>query len=202
MPCQSPPSRSHSPLRPSRWSVHATRLLAATFVVATSACSDDASTSPGADSGTTPPTSTAPDAITDAVLAACPQSTTLITSSEWPLCLAGRRVTGTEPFNNTPCELAIGQNGAMEYRRGGAVALRLPDRGGWGRTDGTYQNDGSAGRRIFLASVTPTLPVVEGQPRLLRVTVKFFVGADDNVEVEYLDAARARQTYNCQVNVL
>lgn len=149
-----------------------------------------------------PPPSSAPDAITETVLAACPQSATLIESTEWPSCLAGRRVSGTEPFNNSACELRIGQSGALEYWRNGALALAVPDRSGWGSASGTYQNQASAGRRIFLAGVSPDLSAVEGEPRILEVNLAFLTLADDKVEIQYLDASLRRQTYTCQVNVL
>ncbi|MBX3221872.1 MAG: hypothetical protein KF795_15245 [Labilithrix sp.] len=150
----------------------------------------------------TPPPASAPDAISEAVLAACPQSTSLIESTEWPSCVAGRRVTGTEPFNDSACELKIGQNGAFEYWRGGALALSVPERSGWGSATGTYQNTLSAGRRAFLASVAPNLPAVEGEPRVTDVNLNFFTLADDKVEIQYMDASLNRQTYTCQVNVL
>ncbi len=178
-----------------------------------SACDDDASDARGnnnttpppsnTDSGTTrPPTSA--DAITESVLAACPQSSTLIQSAEWPSCLAGKRVSGTEPFNNSPCELRIGENGTFEYLRSGNLALKVPERSGWRGATGTYQNELSAGRRVFLAGIAPDLPMVEGQPQVTNVNLGFFsvTTQDETVEIQYLDASRARQTYNCKVDVL
>lgn len=185
------------------------RAISIALLIGLVACSsDDASgdppaSSPTPDSGSsTNPPASAPDAITEAVLAACPQSATLIETTEWPSCLAGKRVTGTEPFNNTPCELKIGQNGAFEYLRGGAVALSVPDRSGWGDAMGTYQNELNAGRRAFLAGVSPNLPAVEGQPRITNITINIFSVLDDKVEIQYMDEKLARQTYNCQINVL
>ncbi len=185
------------------------RAISTALLIGLVACSsDDASTdpptstqTPDGGSSTNPPVS-APDAITEAVLAACPQSATLIETTEWPSCLAGKRVTGTEPFNNSPCELKIGQNGAFEYLRGGAVALSIPDRSGWGAATGTYQNELNAGRRAFLASVAPNLPAAEGQSRITRITINVFSVLDDKVEIEFMDEKLARQTYTCQANVL
>ena len=180
------------------------------IAMASAACDDDgqsgSSTSPppssDTDSGTSPPASA--DAITESVLAACPQSSTLIETTEWPSCLAGRRVSGTEPFNNSPCELRIGANGAFEYVRAGAVALTVPDRSSWTDASGTYQNELNAGRRIFLAGIAPDVPFVEGRPQVTHINLSFFSVAsqDETVEIRYLDADRTSQTYNCKVDVL
>ncbi len=163
--------------------------------------SSSTGTKPDGGSSTTPPAS-APDAITEAVLAACPESATLIQSTEWPSCLAGRRVAGTEPFNNSSCELKIGQSGAFEYWRGGALALSIAERSVWRSPTGTYQNQVSAGRRMFLAGVAPDLPVVEGKARVVNLDLTFVSLADDKVEIDYMDESLVRKTYVCQVNVL
>lgn len=184
----------------------AIRAISIAMLLAVAACdSDDTTTSnpTSSDGGTAPSTSSAPDAINEAALAGCPSSSTLITSTEWPTCLAGRRVSGTEPFNKSPCELRVGQNGAFEYWRSGALALSVTDRASWRSGSGTYQNDlDPAGRRTFLASVQPDLPVVEGQPRVTKVSLTFASLLDDSIEIEYLDAGRVRQTYTCSVAVI
>lgn len=182
-------------------------------VVSTAACDGDDATGQSSGTGSTPPqspgtgnpppTSTG-DGIDEATLASCPQTTTLIETAEWPSCLAGKRVTGTEPFSKEPCELRIGANGVFEYLRGGAVAIAVPARSQWRSGTGNYQNTAGSGPRIFLAGIAPDLEVVDGQPRVTNVNLSFFAfaGQQDNVEIKYLDAARNRQTYNCSVNVL
>lgn len=181
------------------------RAIAVTSILLLAACNDDASSSRGGDpspdgGGSTPPT--AADAITESVLAACPESTSLIESTEWPSCLAGRRVTGKEPFNDSVCELTIGEAGAFEYWRGGALALSVPSESAWGAASGSYQNQLNAGRRAFLASVAPGLPAVEGEVRVERITLNFFSLADDKVEIQFMDEDLARKTYTCQVDVI
>ena len=142
------------------------------------------------------------EALDEAVLAACPQSTTLIETSDWTTCLEGRRLTGVEPFSNMPCELRFGANGAIEYWRGGELAIAVPSRDAWGDAYGSYQNDASGASRFFLASVTPDLAAVEGEPRVTDVDISLFAleGQDDTVAVNYLDENLARQTYNCTVD--
>lgn len=144
------------------------------------------------------------DSITEAVLAACPQSATLMETTEWPVCVEGRSIKGTEPFNNMACELKIGKNGVFEYYRGGTLALSVPDRSMWGDAFGTYSNEDSAGRRAFLASISPDLPAVEGQARVKNITIGLYSEdiVDDSIKVEYYDAAFALETYNCAPDVL
>lgn len=142
--------------------------------------------------------------IDEAALAKCPQSSTLIETSEWLSCLEGKRVAGVEPFTDLPCELRIGANGSFEYLRDGAVAIAVPERGTWLDSSGTYLNNATSGPRFFLASVAPDLPAVEGEPRVTDLNISLFAldSEDDKVEVRYLDAALARQTYNCSVEAL
>ncbi len=180
------------------------RLIVLGCALTLGACDDDEVASPpGADGGTASPPASA-DAITESVLAACPSATTMIQSVEWPSCLAGRRVTGTEPFTNAPCELRIGADGRFDYLRAGAVAFTVPERSGWRAATGTYKNEVSAGRRIFLAGLAPDLPAMAGQPRVTNVNLSFFsvAGQDETVEIQYLDANLARQTSTCRVDVL
>lgn len=141
--------------------------------------------------------------IDEATLAKCPQSSSLIETTEWMTCLEGKRLTGVEPFNNTPCELRIGTNGAFEYVRDGAVALAVPERSAWLDATGTYQNNATSGR-FLLASIAPDLPFVEGETRVDRISISLFAleSQDDNVEVIYYDPALSRQTYNCGVDAL
>jgi len=154
--------------------------------------------------GTTPPASS--DGVDEATLARCPQSSTLIETTEWMSCLAGKRISGVEPFNNAPCELRIGSDGVFEYLRGGAVAIAVPERSRWRSATGTYQNAATSGSssRIFLAGVAPDLEAVDGAPRVTSVDLSFFslASMEDTIEVKYLDAALVRQTYNCKVNAL
>lgn len=142
--------------------------------------------------------------IDEAALAKCPQSSTLIQTTEWMSCLEGKRLTGVEPFTDLPCELRIGENGTFEYLRDGAVAIAVPDRSTWLNASGNYQNEAISGPRFFLAGIAPDLPAVEGEPRITNVDVSLFAvdSLDDKVEVRYLDAALARQTYNCSVEAL
>jgi hypothetical protein len=165
------------------------------------ACSDDAesSGSPAGNTGTPPP-SLSTDRIDAAAIASCPAAKTVLTTPEWITCLAGRRVAGKEPFGDVPCELRIGQGGAFEYVRNGAMTLSVPPRASWGASAfGTYQNDTDA----FIAALSPDLPVAAGNARLEKLRV-FFVGrgVEDNIEIDYLDAALARATYACRVEVL
>ena len=108
---------------------------------------------------------------------------------------------GAELFGNQSCELRIGADGSLSYVRGGAVAIATPARASWKGGAGSYQNSGSGDRLIFLASVAPDLEHVEGQPRVTRVNISIFglERPESNVEVEYLDAALARQIYNCKL---
>lgn len=182
-------------------------VLAASLFLA--ACSDDETTgsSPPAntnDGGTTVGdggSSASGDVVNEGVLAACPASTSLIETTDWTSCLAGKRIVGKEPFGNQACELRIAASGAFEYLRGGAVAITVPERSQWQGATGTYQNEGSGDRRIFLAGLAPNSPAVEGQPRVTHVNLSFFglASQQDKVEIRYLDAALASQTYNCTV---
>ncbi len=142
------------------------------------------------------------DKVDEAVLAKCPQSSTLIQTTEWPSCLEGKRLTGIEPFTNKPCELRIGKNGVFEYLRDDALAIAVPERSTWLGATGNYQNEAISGMRFFLAGLAPDLPAVEGEPRVTNVDISLFdvEGQDDKVEVAYLDAALARQRYNCTVD--
>jgi hypothetical protein len=144
------------------------------------------------------------DRIDEAVLAACPATTTLIETTEWPACLAGKRVAGTEPFNGMACELRVGASGAFSYYRGGALAIEMAGSASWGSPNGTYQNEAAPQGRIFLASIAPDLPAMEGQPRITDIVLSFFgtAGEEDRVEVKVLDAALERQVYNCTVDAL
>lgn len=189
----------------------ATGLLSLSLLLSGAAgCSDDddgpgsggeAGSSSGGSSSGNPP---AADAVTEAVLKACPQATTLIETTDWPSCLEGKRLAGEEPFSKDACELRIGEDGAFDYLIDGAVALSIPKRSAWGSASGTYQNADNSGSRFFLASLAPDLDGVEGEPRIDRVTISLFElpGMEDKVEVSYLDEKLARQTYNCTVDVL
>lgn len=179
------------------------------FLAALGGCSGDDETAPaapGPDGGSSNnPPAAAADAITEAVLAACPQATTLIETTEWTTCLVGKRVSGTEPFNNTPCELRFGAGGAIEYVRSGTTVFSVPARSGYGPSaSGTYQNERVSASRLFLASVAPALTPQEGMPRFERVTINLFelASQEDTVAIDYMDAALSRQTYNCKVNAL
>ena len=184
-------------------------LLLATL--STLACSDDEGSSSnnagssgsggsGSGGGGMKPAS---DSVTEAVLAACPEASTLIQTTDWMSCLDGKRLVGTEPFSKEPCELRISGDGSFEYLRGGETAIAVPVRSAWQSPTGTYQNDGS-NSRIFLASVAPDLEAVQGEPRVTDVAISLFElkSITDTVEVRYLDAGLSRQTYNCTVDAL
>jgi len=134
------------------------------------------------------------------LIAACPEATNLLQSTEWPSCLAGKTIAGTEPFNNQACELRINADGSFEYARSGAVAIKTPAKSTWKGSTGTYQNDRKS---IFLAGIAPDFTAAAGESRITAVNLSFFFGIqkDDDVEIEYLDAALNRQVYNCKVNV-
>jgi len=142
--------------------------------------------------------------IDEAVLAKCPQSSTLIETTEWSSCLEGKSVKGIEPFTNKPCELRIGKSGAFEYLRDNALAIAVPERSMWLDASGTYQNEGTGDRRFFLAGIAPDLKAVEGEARVTHIDISLFAldSQDDKVAVRYLDAALASQTYNCTVEAL
>lgn len=98
----------------------------------------------------------------------------------------------------------MGQNGAFEYFVSGALAISLPEKSLWKSGTGIYQNAKDAGPQIFLAGIAPSLEAVNGQPRVTNLDLSFFAlaGREDTIEVKYIDAALARKTYNCTVNVL
>jgi len=54
-----------------------------------------------------------------------------------------------------------------------------------------------------LAGVAPGLPAVEGEPRVTNVSISLFglKSVESKIELMYLDAALARQTYNCTLPV-
>jgi hypothetical protein len=171
-------------------------LLAVTCVACTNGDS-------GATDATTPP-NTGGDTIDESVLAKCPQASTLIQTTEWTRCLEGKRLAGAEPFSNTPCELRIGANGAIDYLRNGVVAIAVPELRLWRSGSGNYQNDASSGSRIFIAGIAPDIVPEEGKPRVTDVDISLFALStqQDVVSVRYLDSALARQTYNCNVKAL
>jgi hypothetical protein len=197
--------------RKARMSVKAVTVFALLAVTAT-ACGDGGSESSttdagggqnGADGGSGG-ANTPADGIDEAVLAKCPQSSSLIETTDWTSCLAGKRLTGTEPFTDMPCELRIGEEGVFEYLRGDAVAIAVPEKSTWRGANGTYQNNATSGPRFFLAGLSLDLPVVEGEPRVTNLNISLFALASqqDKVEIRYLDAALANQTYNCTVDAL
>lgn len=192
---------------PARFRTHAVPLLAL-VALSGAACSDsddnaDASGNTGGStaggSATTGGSSSNVGRGFDELLADCPASSTLIQTTDWLSCLAGKSLIGADPFSKKPCELRIGADGALDYYRDGAVAIAVPERSTWQGPSGTYQNDGSGSRLIFLASVAPDLPAVEAEPRVTDVSISLFglESQESTVEVKYLDAGLARQTYNC-----
>lgn len=176
-------------------------LLSVTVACSNNDTSPATTSTPGADAGsgaTTP----APSGALEAAVAACPQQTTLIQTADWTSCLAGKTLTGAEVFGGQACGLRFEADGALSYLRGGGVAIATPARASWKAASGSYQNDGSDGRRLFLASISPSLDAVTGQPRVTTITVSVLgaqAGQDSTVEVAYLDGALARQTYNCKL---
>ena len=138
----------------------------------------------------------------ESLVAACPAQSSLIETADWTSCLSGKTVSGTEVFGGQSCGLRFESDGALTYLRGGATAIATPPRSTWKTASGTYQNDGAANRRLFLASVSPSFDAATGQPRVTSIALKVFgadAGTDSTVEVAYLDAALARQTYNCKL---
>lgn len=145
------------------------------------------------------------DAVTAAVLDACPQAAMLIDTTDWPDCLAGKRLVGKDPFASKACELRIGEDGAFDYLIEGSVTLSIPARSGWGNNArGTYQNAKGAGGRLFLASLSPDLPLSDGQAVIDKVSLSVaeLPSLQDTVEISYFDENRARKTYNCTVGAL
>lgn len=139
----------------------------------------------------------------EAIIAACPRADNLTDTTDWPDCLAGKTMTGKEPFNNSPCELRVGANGKFEYVRNGSVALTVPDRTQWHGATGTYQNTKISGITLFLARISPSLDLVPGQPRVIFVDLKFngLAGEQDTVAVDYNDVDVSRKTYNCTMDL-
>jgi len=182
-------------------------LLAVTLLVGTGCDDDETTPAPsgggggggdGGTSGATPPAGGSKGA----AIASCPASSSIIQNTEWVSCVAGKTIAGKEPFNNQPCEIRFGENGRIEYVRGGAVALTVPERGSWTSANGTYQYT-QAPNPIFLAGLSLSYTVPEGEPRVTNVNLRFMpAGMEDDVEVVFLDAARNRQTYTCKVDVL
>lgn len=164
------------------------------------ACSDD-DTTPAPGGGTTTPGATA--GALETAVAACPAQTSLIQTTDWTSCLSGKTLRGTEVFGNQPCALRFETDGALSYLRADAVAIATPPRAQWKSASGSYQNDGSGARRLFLAGISPSLEVVADQPRVTDINVKVAgaqSGIDSTVEIAYLDRALARQTYNCKLS--
>lgn len=179
------------------------RVLASLFFMMISACGGGGGDSSD-DTTTTPTDSSSSSNKGDEFLTACPASSSLIETTEWTSCLEGKSLTGTEPFSKKACELKIKANGAFEYLRDNAIAIAIPERSTWQSPQGTYQNANSGATRIFLAGIAPDLPAVTGEARVTRLNISIFgtVGQQDKVEVQYLDAALERQTYNCDVTSL
>jgi len=180
-------------------------LFAVVLVACAAACSADDGSSPSSqngnpDGGGTTTTKKDGSALV-ATIAGCPAQSSLVETTEWISCLAGKNLVGTELFGNQSCELRIGTDGSLSYVRGNAVAIATPARASWKGAAGSYQNSGSGDRLVFLASVAPELEHVEGQPRVTRVNISIFglESPESKVEVVYLDAALARQTYNCKL---
>ncbi len=179
------------------------RVLASLFFMMISACGGG---SGGSSDDTTPTTPSDGSSSNkgDVFLTACPASSSLIETTEWTGCLDGKSLAGSEPFSKKACELKIKANGAFEYLRDNAIAIGIPERSVWQSANGTYQNADTGSRRIFLASVAPDLPAVSGEARVTRLNISIFgtAGQQDKVEIQYLDAALERQTYNCDVDSL
>ncbi|HET9238598.1 MAG TPA: hypothetical protein VFO10_15160 [Oligoflexus sp.] len=155
------------------------------------------------DTTTTPPSNSS-GTTGDEFLTNCPASSSLIETTEWTSCLEGKSLTGTEPFTNKACELKIKANGAFDYLRDDALAISITERSTWQSPNGTYQNANTGSTRIFLAGIAPDLPAVAGVARVTRLNISIFgtAGQQDKIEVQYLDADLARQTFNCNVSLL
>jgi hypothetical protein len=145
------------------------------------------------------------DSVDENVISACAESTSLIQTTDWVDCLAGKELTGKDPFSSEPCTLRVGADGAMDYLVGGTAVIAVPGRSGWGPSAyGTYQNNSGNGSRFFLASIAPDVKAEEGEPRVTHVDIGLFAleSKDDTVAIRYLDGALANKTYNCIVDVL
>ena len=188
---------------------HVILLPAFVLFACVTACGDDDTGAPGTSSSSSSSSTSSSSSSSgssgaypgEAAIAGCPSQDTLIEGAKWVSCVAGRSMGGTEPFTNKACELKFDADGGLTYSLAGAATLTAP-KASWGSSaTGTYTNSGSGASRIFLASVTPELPFVEGQPQLLGVNVSIFgVGkSEDTIEIKYLDVGRARQVYNCTI---
>lgn len=169
------------------------------LLACTPACGGD-DASPGGSSSSSSSGAPASDP-GEAAAAACPVQDPLIQGTQWVSCVAGTSLVGVEPFTGKTCTLQFDGEGGVTYSLGVQDVLAAP-RASWGASaTGTYTNSGSGASRIFLASVSPDLPYVEGQARLLDVNVSIYgvAKSEDLIEVRYLDPANARQTYNCTI---
>lgn len=177
-------------------------VLASLVVLMINACGGGGGGSSDDTTATPPPGSSGSSG--DEFLADCPASSSLIQTTDWTSCLEGRTLTGTEPFTNKTCELKIKANGAFDYLRDSTIAISIPERSVWKNASGTYQNADTGTSRIFLASVAPDLPAVTGEARVTGLNISIFglASQQDKIEVQYLDAALARQTFNCNVSLL
>jgi hypothetical protein len=153
----------------------------------------------GGTGGTAGTTQLPEDVVDTDAIAACPPASSLLETDDWSSCLAGMRFVGVTPFGGDACELRIGDDAEFDYVVDGEVMLSIPSRDEWLSSSGSYQNDTD----LFLASIAPELEPVSGEPRVERITITLFGrGLDENIEVQYMDAALSRQTENCTVDVL
>jgi hypothetical protein len=165
-------------------------------------CSDDSSGNNPSSNGGGASGGSGSQGENPSVIGDCPTTTTLIETTDWPDCLSGAKLSGVEPFSGESCALRIGDDAAFTYEVDGSEVISVPPRSEWTDSSGTYQNEGEGSRLIFLAGISPDLPVVEGEARVTRINISIFglESKDDMVEISYLDEKLSSQTYNCKLD--
>jgi hypothetical protein len=150
--------------------------------------------------GTTAPSS---NIATRADILACPASSSLISSSNWSSCLAGKRLVGNDPvITSQTCQILYQADGGIEYTHNGVVylpSINGPAKGG------LYQNTTSgSGIKLMFGNLDWDLFGSSARNRVTDVDLSVFVLPDnqDLVEVTYFDSALARRTLTCNLTNL
>jgi hypothetical protein len=150
--------------------------------------------------GTTAPSS---NIATRADILACPAVSSLISSSNWSSCLAGKRLVGNDPIiPSQSCQVLYLADGGVEYTHNGVVYL--PSVSGPAK-GGLYQNTTAGNSAKFMfGNLDFDLSGSTARNRVTDVDLSIFILPDtqDLVEVTYFDSASARRTLNCNLTNL
>jgi hypothetical protein len=134
---------------------------------------------------------------------ACPASSSLISSSNWSSCLAGKRLVGNDPIiTSQTCQVLYLADGGVEYTHNGVVYL--PSVNGPAK-GGLYQNTTSgSGIKLMFGNLDWDLLGSSARNRVTDVDLSIFILPDtqDLVEVTYFDSALTRRTLNCNLTNL